>query len=559
MPPARPSYEARMEALAAAFDELMERNDQLLARDMDRLRAGWGATVGPILSESKKAPGAGLWATRRKELRQVLRDTQRLQTTFTGVLDDVLEAERGFAELLGQPGPSDSAAQRFREDFAELLLDEGAKVEAAARRAVLTGDKALVDAAGRALHQATRRVDLATHELPMSLSREQAQVLADHAGAERFRYFGPKDSVNRAFCRERIGKVYSRQDIEAMDNGHGLDVRLHCGGWRCRHHWRAVWSPDGPSGVASALAVDAPVEEMQPQEVEESSEPEPQGTRSVTRFTRDSGRRGWDRVERESKELTIEQRVAASKERFLSRSAMFRRAEKMRQIGRVFDKVELLAPNVETYLDTLLEEGRAYADEFEQHQRFEDTPAGEATRAAVRRFAALTHKAWDGVQIPSLRYSGRSGRGYFHPGLQAIHLGEDGAEESELFQRRVVQHETGHALELAQPLLEQGAKEFLLQGVDRERTLINLTEGLGGAPEWAVDGRFANRYANKVYLVQGVKATRRMSALDLSDIDATEVTSVALEHFNFPTRAAELYIHDPDLFWWGIHVLEGGR
>jgi len=45
----------------------------------------------------------------------------------------------------------------------------------------------------------------------------------------------------RPFCRERVGKVYSIEEIRAMDNGQGLAVEYFCGGWNCRHRWVAVF------------------------------------------------------------------------------------------------------------------------------------------------------------------------------------------------------------------------------------------------------------------------------------------------------------------------------
>jgi len=64
----------------------------------------------------------------------------------------------------------------------------------------------------------------------------QAQKIADASkqGVKYFRYEGPQGSA-RAFCAERIGKVYSAEEIEKMNNGHGLPVLYFMGGWNCRH------------------------------------------------------------------------------------------------------------------------------------------------------------------------------------------------------------------------------------------------------------------------------------------------------------------------------------
>jgi hypothetical protein len=55
-----------------------------------------------------------------------------------------------------------------------------------------------------------------------------------------FAYMGPADVKLRPFCRERVGKVFTREQIEAMDNGQMPNVFLSGGGYSCRHSWIAV-------------------------------------------------------------------------------------------------------------------------------------------------------------------------------------------------------------------------------------------------------------------------------------------------------------------------------
>ncbi len=57
--------------------------------------------------------------------------------------------------------------------------------------------------------------------------------------ARYFRYVGAVAGA-RPFCRERVGKVYSIEEIRGMDNGQDLAVEYFCGGWNCRHRWVAV-------------------------------------------------------------------------------------------------------------------------------------------------------------------------------------------------------------------------------------------------------------------------------------------------------------------------------
>lgn len=78
----------------------------------------------------------------------------------------------------------------------------------------------------------------------MGFNRTVNAIQAENAGLERFLYVGPDDDKIRDFCdevlNERNPPVYSIDEIEAMDNGQGLDVHEFGGGYNCRHAWRAI-------------------------------------------------------------------------------------------------------------------------------------------------------------------------------------------------------------------------------------------------------------------------------------------------------------------------------
>lgn len=57
-----------------------------------------------------------------------------------------------------------------------------------------------------------------------------------------FLYLGPVDFKTRPFCLNLVGKVFTREEIDAMDNGQMPDVFLTGGGYQCRHSWLAVES-----------------------------------------------------------------------------------------------------------------------------------------------------------------------------------------------------------------------------------------------------------------------------------------------------------------------------
>ena len=62
----------------------------------------------------------------------------------------------------------------------------------------------------------------------------------------RFYYDGPDDAITRPFCRDVLNPgdrplpVYSEAEVAGMDNGQGLEVQIHGGGYNCRHSWNPV-------------------------------------------------------------------------------------------------------------------------------------------------------------------------------------------------------------------------------------------------------------------------------------------------------------------------------
>lgn len=71
-------------------------------------------------------------------------------------------------------------------------------------------------------------------------SRQVEQLHATGEADELFLYAGPADSRTREFCADRVGKVFSRAEIDEMDNGQLPDVMISGGGYNCRHTWKRV-------------------------------------------------------------------------------------------------------------------------------------------------------------------------------------------------------------------------------------------------------------------------------------------------------------------------------
>lgn len=55
-----------------------------------------------------------------------------------------------------------------------------------------------------------------------------------------YAYVGPVDAIIRPFCLQHIGKVYTKAEIEALDNGQLPNPFLTGGGYNCRHLWAPI-------------------------------------------------------------------------------------------------------------------------------------------------------------------------------------------------------------------------------------------------------------------------------------------------------------------------------
>lgn len=78
------------------------------------------------------------------------------------------------------------------------------------------------------------------------IDRTQAKIFADKLGFNYAIYEGGLIKTSRPFCRERNGKVFSREEIAAFDpptaKEPNYDPFTDLGGYGCRHHLN--WIPD---------------------------------------------------------------------------------------------------------------------------------------------------------------------------------------------------------------------------------------------------------------------------------------------------------------------------
>jgi hypothetical protein len=89
----------------------------------------------------------------------------------------------------------------------------------------------------------------ASQSLHDSLMQFDATVntkIAIDAGATKFKYFGPDDSVTREFCGRHVGKVFTKEEVTEAWSGSWAgkisgDPFVVRGGYNCRHHFRGVF------------------------------------------------------------------------------------------------------------------------------------------------------------------------------------------------------------------------------------------------------------------------------------------------------------------------------
>jgi hypothetical protein len=72
-----------------------------------------------------------------------------------------------------------------------------------------------------------------------ALDRNARVQNAIDAGGKHFRYVGPSRGL-RKMCAKWLNGIFSVEEIEKLDNGQGLPVLTHGGGYNCRHRWAHV-------------------------------------------------------------------------------------------------------------------------------------------------------------------------------------------------------------------------------------------------------------------------------------------------------------------------------
>lgn len=102
------------------------------------------------------------------------------------------------------------------------------------------------------------------------VDRANGQIMAEGLGFEHAIYEGGVIKTSRVFCRERNGKVFTREEIAAFDpkvaKPPGYNPFLDLGGYGCRHHLNWI-----PEALALVLRPDLVIIPIKPPEGQQAA------------------------------------------------------------------------------------------------------------------------------------------------------------------------------------------------------------------------------------------------------------------------------------------------
>lgn len=234
--------------------------------------AAYDADFARYLAESQKAIEADIArivkaineekATRTEAnmLQYLIANRQQIQDQIEGRVSDTLDqtVKAAYKDLLDQ-SKADSMADKINADV--LTSDIGAlkplqqnvavwfetagaeaanKVFSGLMSYVVTGNQGMLSAFidNMSDEKFARYGQLIVHNHLNAFYRQTNALRAVKSGVTRWRYSGP--APQRPFCSAIYGKIFTRAEINAMDNGQTGDVMTTCGGYNCKHRWVPV-------------------------------------------------------------------------------------------------------------------------------------------------------------------------------------------------------------------------------------------------------------------------------------------------------------------------------
>lgn len=139
-----------------------------------------------------------------------------IERSVSGVLDEIAEVFQGAADMVRK---SIDAGLNTSVPLDDLIADVAAELDTS-------------------FGKASTAVETAVRMAMQKTTMDQGERAAEASGAEVvWLYDGASDSKVRPFCRSILGKAFTREAIDSLDNGTDLPVDSGRGGYGCRHRW----------------------------------------------------------------------------------------------------------------------------------------------------------------------------------------------------------------------------------------------------------------------------------------------------------------------------------
>jgi hypothetical protein len=223
------------DALSAAFARQLAR----VFRDTDRQIREW------LFTQPER-----LRPTARGDIRRIVHNAgfDALATASVVPFDDiaaqVISSRRAAKVAVDVSASAVARLEAWREWHLADVLDEASVLSRGLAAVVMRSDgrsrRRLPNDLAKVLDSAESRV-LTLYDTAVSIFGRQVE--AEQAGDDpstTFVYMGPVDAKTRDFCLEHVGKVYTREEIDELDNGQLSNVFLTAGGWNCRHVFQEI-------------------------------------------------------------------------------------------------------------------------------------------------------------------------------------------------------------------------------------------------------------------------------------------------------------------------------
>ena len=248
-----PAILAAAESAAKAADRLGEafarELRQVLRRTERALPDILAANRLDLLGEGDVASRA-LWrAASRYQIRQALRRAgfdALAEGAYGPALDPVvrkvlaLRRASGFTDAQLTPNQA-LQLEAFGAIYRLDLLGEGDVATRALWRAAVRGVfggsnvRVILDELAKILDRTEPQIRTLYDTSVSVLGRQVESLQASDDPTTLFAFVGPVDSVTRPWCLEHVGRVYTRAEIDALNNGQISPVFLTGGGYACRH------------------------------------------------------------------------------------------------------------------------------------------------------------------------------------------------------------------------------------------------------------------------------------------------------------------------------------